>query len=201
MALPNVVFVLGGPGAGKGTQCAMIVKEFGYVHLSAGELLRAERNNPESKVGALIEKHITGGSIVPVEITCSLLEKAMHERMDKDPTDCNFLIDGFPRNEDNLSGWNKQMEGKHKLHFVLFFDCADEICIKRCLDRGKAGSGRSDDNLESLKKRIITYNECTRPIIDYYNKLGLVRRVDATGTPEQVFELVKKHFNEVINKN
>ena len=54
----------------------------------------------------------------------------MHERMDKDPTDCNFLIDGFPRNEDNLSGWNKQMEGKHKLQFVLFFDCADEVIIQ-----------------------------------------------------------------------
>ncbi|KAK2159842.1 hypothetical protein LSH36_145g06024 [Paralvinella palmiformis] len=152
MALPNIVFVLGGPGAGKGTQCALIVK-------------------------------------------------AMRERMDKNPADCNFLIDGFPRNEDNLKGWNRQMEGKHKLQFVLFFDCANDICIKRCLDRGKAGSGRSDDNLDSLKKRIITYNGCTRPIIDYYNKLGLVRQVEASGMPEQVFELVKKHFNAVINKN
>jgi len=73
--LPTVVFVLGGPGAGKGTQCAKIVQEFQYVHLSAGDLLREERNTPGSKCGELIESHIRNGTIVPVEITCSLLEK------------------------------------------------------------------------------------------------------------------------------
>ena len=120
MAKPNVVFVLGGPGAGKGTQCAKIVKQFGFVHLSAGDLLRAERKLAGSQVrieekvhlknnwwgidkhkpnfllqfGELIEHHITNGTIVPVEITCSLLERAMSES-DKD----FFLVDGFPRNE------------------------------------------------------------------------------------------------------
>jgi hypothetical protein len=72
--LPNVLFVLGGPGAGKGTQCTRLVQNFGYVHLSAGDLLRAERQRPGSKVGEEIEDHIRKGSIVPVEITCTLLE-------------------------------------------------------------------------------------------------------------------------------
>ena len=72
--LPNVIFVLGGPGAGKGTQCTRIVKNFGYVHLSAGDLLRAERQRPGSKVGEQIEDHIRKGTIVPVEITCTLIE-------------------------------------------------------------------------------------------------------------------------------
>lgn len=71
---PNVIFVLGGPGAGKGTQCVRIVQNFGYVHLSAGDLLRAERARPGSKVGEEIEDHIRKGSIVPVEITCTLIE-------------------------------------------------------------------------------------------------------------------------------
>nr|XP_053628017.1 UMP-CMP kinase-like isoform X2 [Cherax quadricarinatus]XP_053628018.1 UMP-CMP kinase-like isoform X2 [Cherax quadricarinatus]XP_053628019.1 UMP-CMP kinase-like isoform X2 [Cherax quadricarinatus] len=73
----NVAFVLGGPGAGKGTQCEKIVKEFGYVHLSAGDLLREERAKPGSEFGDMIEEHIKNGTIVPVEITCSLLERAM----------------------------------------------------------------------------------------------------------------------------
>ena len=94
--LPSVVFVLGGPGAGKGTQCANIVEKFGYVHLSAGDLLRAERKREGSEVGALIESYIVKGEIVPVEITCQLLENAMNDNI-KEHNKYNFLIDGFPR--------------------------------------------------------------------------------------------------------
>lgn len=76
-AKPKVVFVLGAPGSGKGTQCSKIVEHFGYVHLSAGDLLREERARPDSEFGTLIEDCIKNGKIVPVEITCSLLENAM----------------------------------------------------------------------------------------------------------------------------
>ena len=82
--LPNVLFVLGGPGAGKGTQCTRIVQNFGYVHLSAGDLLRAERQRPGSKVGEQIEDHIRKGSIVPVEITCTLLENVNYNNKNND---------------------------------------------------------------------------------------------------------------------
>lgn len=193
--LPNVVFVLGGPGAGKGTQCQFIVNEFGYVHLSAGDLLRAERQKPDSAVGVLIEKHIRDGSIVPVEITCQLLRNAMTEAMGQNSANHNFLIDGFPRNKDNLDGWEREMHDKANLKFVLFFDCDDEICIKRCLSRGEAGSGRSDDNMESLRKRITTYNESTKAIIEHYRALGKVRRVAAVGSPDDVFSEVKQVFS------
>lgn len=77
MSKPNVVFVLGAPGSGKGTQCEKIVAKFGYVHLSAGDLLREERQRPGSEFGTMIEDFITNGKIVPVEITCSLLDNAM----------------------------------------------------------------------------------------------------------------------------
>ena len=195
MSLPSVVFVLGGPGAGKGTQCLNIVKEFGYTHLSAGDLLRAERKKPGSKVGEEIERHITNGTIVPVEVTCGLLKNAMDEVMDKDANKNNLLIDGFPRNLDNREGWDKEMGDKSNVKFVLFFDCSEEVCMQRCLDRGQAGSGRSDDNKESLNKRIVTYNNSTRPIIDYYNEKGMVHTVDASKSPEEVFAEVKKLFS------
>lgn len=74
---PKVIFVLGAPGSGKGTQCAKIVNTFGYTHLSAGDLLREERAKPDSQFGSLIESFIVDGKIVPVAITCSLLENAM----------------------------------------------------------------------------------------------------------------------------
>ncbi|UYV74323.1 CMPK1 [Cordylochernes scorpioides] len=181
--LPATVFVLGPPGSGKGTQCKRIVEEFGYVHLSAGDLLREERNTPGSQYGELIENHIRNGTIVPVEITCSLIEKAM-----KVSNAEKFLIDGFPRNKNNLEGWNKEMGDKVDLKFILFLDCSEEECINRCLGRGESGSGRSDDNIESLRKRFKTYHDDTMPIIEHYDKMQLVRKID-THQPAKVVSL------------
>lgn len=100
----EVLFILGGPGAGKGTLCRYITKKYGYVHLSAGDLLREERMKPNSKYGELIENYIKDGKIVPVAITCSLLDNAMQT---SNSPHKRFLIDGFPRNQDNVDGWNK----------------------------------------------------------------------------------------------
>ena len=88
--LYNVVFVLGPPGSGKGTQCSKIQSNLGFIHLSAGDLLRAERQRKGSEFGELIETHIKNGSIVPVEITCKLIENvsSAHKNMDE----CYFDI-------------------------------------------------------------------------------------------------------------
>ncbi|XP_047536052.1 UMP-CMP kinase [Vanessa atalanta] len=190
--LPEVVFVLGAPGAGKGTQCSLISKEFGFVHLSAGDLLREERQRPGSEYGEMIEEKIRNGEIVPVEVTCSLIHKAI-----QNSGQTRFLIDGFPRNKDNLEGWERVMSEKTKLLFVLFFECSRDICTERCLKRGAAGSGRSDDNMESLKKRFNTYINDTMPIINYYDKQGLVRRINAEVAPEEVFKDVKNLYNNL----
>lgn len=187
--VPEVVFVLGAPGAGKGTQCSLISKEFDFVHLSAGDLLREERQRPGSEFGEMIEEKIRNGLIVPVEVTCSLLHKAMQKSGKP-----RFLIDGFPRNKDNLEGWERVMSDKTKLLFVLFFECSQDKCTERCLGRGAAGSGRSDDNLESLQKRFNTHLNDTMPIIDYYDQLELVRRINAENAPDAVFDSVKEVF-------
>ncbi|XP_062554140.1 UMP-CMP kinase isoform X2 [Armigeres subalbatus] len=189
---PKIVFVLGAPGAGKGTQCEKIVETFGFTHLSAGDLLREERKREGSEYGALIEDNIKNGRIVPVEITCALLENAMNQTKQATGND-KFLIDGFPRNEDNLQGWNRKMADKVQLLFVLFFECSEDQCVERCLKRGES-SGRSDDNLESLKKRFNTYINDTMPIIEHYRKQDLVKPVDAAPAPSDVFETVKLAF-------
>ncbi|KAF4089440.1 hypothetical protein AMELA_G00066840 [Ameiurus melas] len=191
---PQVVFVLGGPGAGKGTQCAKIVENYSYTHLSAGDLLREERSRTGSKVGQLIDNYIKEGKIVPVEITINLLKKAMEETMQKDENKFRFLIDGFPRNEDNLQGWVEVMDGKADVKFVLYFDCSNDVCIDRCLERGKS-SGRTDDNKESLEKRMKTFLQSTRPIVERYEKQGKVRTIDASRTVCEVFADVKSIFD------
>lgn len=107
-----------------------------------------------------------------------------------------FLIDGFPRNEDNLQGWQKQMAEKVDFLFVLFFECSQEKCVERCIKRGQAGSGRTDDNMDSLKKRFDTYMNDTMPIIDHYRALGKVKEIDANESPDNVFEEVNAKLVE-----
>lgn len=191
---PKVVFVLGGPGAGKGTQCNNIVNHFGFVHLSAGDLLREERIREGSQYGQLIDDYIKNGKIVPVDVTCSLLENAINLHREKNGKN-KFLIDGFPRNQDNLDGWNRRMHDKADVQFVLFFDCAESVCVERCLERGKS-SGRTDDNEESLKKRIQTYNNESYPIIQHFEKLDMVKRIDASPDADSIFKAVQ----EVLEK-
>ncbi|KAI1729366.1 adenylate kinase domain-containing protein [Ditylenchus destructor] len=183
----NVVFVLGPPGSGKGTQCEKIQKNFGFTHLSAGELLRNERMRPDAKYGELIETNIRNGTIVPVEITCKLIENEMIASKNS----IGFLVDGFPRNQDNVDGWQRTMSEKVKLHFVLYITAPVEICVQRCLNRGQ---GRSDDNDESVRKRIVTYNSQTIPIIKHYADQNLVREVNGTGSPDEIYCSIKNIF-------
>ncbi len=125
-----------GPGSGKGTQCSKLVKEFGFQHLSAGDLLREERLRKDSPFGELINNYIKEGKIVPMEITISLLKEAMLKSAGN-----RFLIDGFPRQMDQAIAFEKQVcESK----FVLFFDCPESELLKRLLKRGET-SGRVDD--------------------------------------------------------
>uniref|UniRef100_A0A6M2DY03 UMP-CMP kinase n=1 Tax=Xenopsylla cheopis TaxID=163159 RepID=A0A6M2DY03_XENCH len=191
--LPQVVFVLGGPGSGKGTQCQKIANEFGFVHLSAGELLRQARCDENAPHREIIDDCIVTGKIVPVAVTCSLLEEAM-----KKSGKSKFLIDGFPRNYDNLEGWNASMSDKVKLLFVLFFECSEEVCTQRCLARGNAGSGRTDDNLESLKKRFETHMNHTMPIINHYEKMNLVHRINAMNSVDEIFNNVKTVIQKTL---
>jgi len=189
--LPKVLFVLGGPGAGKGTQCHNLVEKYGYTHLSAGDLLRAERNSG-SKDGDMINEYIRDGKIVAAEITVRLLEKAMYSGKSANQ---KFLIDGFPRNESNLKGWVSYMTGKADVEGVLFFDCPEEVCVKRILERAKT-SGRVDDNEESIRKRFNTYYQETIPVITYYEKRNLVKRIDAIPDADKVFESVQSYLGE-----
>jgi len=169
----RVLFILGGPGAGKGTQCAKIVDSYKCVHLSVGELLRQERlkggNSPHAQ---LIEECLISGQIVPVEISLSLVRQAMDNEItdhssntEKKYGQCIFLIDGFPRNYDNLKGWIDQMLQYAIVLGVLVYDCPMNVLEQRILNRGET-SGRSDDNIASVRKRFDTFQEQTMPIVN-----------------------------------
>ncbi|KAM5351676.1 hypothetical protein ACJ41O_004399 [Fusarium nematophilum] len=189
----TVIFVLGGPGAGKGTQCSKLVSEHGFTHLSAGDLLRAEQQRPGSQFGELIKDYIKNGLIVPMEVTIALLENAMTEVLQKSgSTKGRFLIDGFPRKMDQAV---KFEETVCPAKLVLFFDCPEEVMEKRLLERGKT-SGRSDDNAESIRKRFRTFIETSMPVVDHFEGQNKVVKLDATPAPDEVFATTQKVLGE-----
>jgi len=182
-----VVFVLGGPGSGKGTNCAKITADFGFVHLSAGDLLREEKASG-SELAKMIDTYIREGKIVPAEVTVRLLKNAMIKS-----TSNKFLVDGFPRDIDNLTCWEANMSTFADVQFLLFLDCPENVMTSRLLERGKT-SGRSDDNEESIKKRLKTYEDSTRPIIERFKAAGKVRTVNSNRHIDEVFKDVTVCF-------
>ncbi|KAI5839829.1 uridylate kinase [Morchella snyderi] len=185
----SVIFVLGGPGAGKGTQCQNLVRDYGFVHLSAGDLLRAEQNRAGSEFGELIKTYIREGRIVPMEVTVALLENAMKECIANGQS--RFLIDGFPREMDQAIKFETEVCPSV---FTLFFDCPEEVMLQRLLKRGET-SGREDDNIESIKKRFRTFVNTSMPVVDMFEKEGKVVRVDCTQGVEEVYSAVKKEVS------
>ncbi|KAL5706746.1 UMP/CMP kinase [Ranunculus cassubicifolius] len=186
----KVVFVLGGPGSGKGTQCANIVEHYGFTHLSAGDLLREEIKSG-SENGTMISNMIKEGKIVPSEVTVKLLQRAMQES-DND----KFLIDGFPRNEENRAAF-ENVTGIVP-EFVLFFDCSEEEMERRLLCRNQ---GRVDDNIETIRKRFKVFVESSLPVIEYYGSKNKVQKIDAGKPIAEVFATVKTIFTETHEKN
>lgn len=183
-ALPNVVFVLGGPGAGKGTMCELAEQQLGWTHFSAGDLLRDERKKG-GPTGELIESYITEGKLVPVEITLGLIKDAM-EASGKQ----NFLIDGFPRNQDQVNAWNKMFGTEVCSCFMLFFECPLAVLEQRILKRAKY-TQRSDDNIESVRKRFNTYKEETLPICEAFRVKKQLIEVDSSAPRQVVYAIVQ----------
>ncbi|WWD21357.1 hypothetical protein CI109_105841 [Kwoniella shandongensis] len=195
----TVIFVLGGPGAGKGTQCDRLVKDYGFKHLSAGDLLRAEQTRSGSTYGAMIKEYITEGKIVPMEVTIKLLENAMRDTLASPPSapgwessHGRFLIDGFPRKMDQALKFDQAV---CQSSFVLFFATTEAVMLERLLERGKT-SGRDDDNRESITKRFRTFIETSMPVVDYYRQRGNVVEIDSSPPVDVVYDKVRVEVDQ-----
>ena len=190
---PNVVFVLGGPGAGKGTMCELAQTQLGWTHLSTGDLLRAEREKGGATAD-VIEEYMTAGKLVPNEITVTLLKNAM-ETITRTTGKLNFLLDGFPRSLDNLEAWYEIFGRDTELPKMLYFECPYEVLEQRILGRAKF-SGRSDDNIESIKLRFDTFKAETLPIVELFRSKGKCVEIDTSQGRQDVYNLVIEHLAE-----
>lgn len=185
---PNVVFVLGGPGAGKGTMCELAEIQLEWTHLSTGDLLRAEQQAGGATM-EIIKEYIAAGKLVPNEIVVRLLKDAM-ERTTRTTGKRNFLIDGFPRSLSNLEAWYDVFGRESELPTMLYFECPFEVLEQRILGRARY-SGRADDNVEAMKLRFDTFKVETLPTVELFKAKGKCVELDTSQDRVAVYTLLR----------
>lgn len=179
------IIICGAPGSGKGTQSALIKDKYNLLHLSTGDLLRAEIA-AKSDLGRVAENYIANGQLVPDSMIIDILDKAISEREAAD-TYNGLILDGFPRTVAQAEALEGLLK-KHGKELSVLLDLAvDEAeLVDRLIKRGQT-SGRSDDNLETIKKRLDVYHEKTEPVNDYYKKQGKYVAIPGMGSIDEIF--------------
>jgi adenylate kinase family enzyme len=190
---PNIVFVLGGPGAGKGTMCELAEIQLGWTHLSTGDLLRAELQS-DGPTTALIREYVDAGKLVPDEIVVQLLKDAI-EKTIRTTGNINFLIDGFPRSFGNMDAWYAVFGRDDDLPAMLYFECPLEVLTQRILGRAQY-SGRSDDNVQSMKARFESFKTETLPIVEHFKSQGKCVEIDTSQDRQTVYGQLRTQLAE-----
>lgn len=183
-----IIWVLGGPGSGKGTQCDKIVAKYGFTHLSSGDLLRNEVSSGSAR-GKELTAIMERGELVPMEIVLDLLKEAILKAL---PTAKGFLIDGYPREKEQGILFEKNIA---PVDLVIFFDASENVLVERLLGRAKT-SGRVDDNEETIKKRLHTFNTHNDHVVQQYtNKL---KKVHAERSTDEIFAETAAYIDALL---
>lgn len=186
--------ILGGaPGSGKGTQSEILVQKYGLEHLSTGEVLRAEIKSG-SKLGQEIDAIISKGNLVPDAKMIALIE----HYLDGLSTSCRGVIfDGFPRTVDQAVAFSTILERRGLQAVMIDLFATEDVIINRLLNRGKS-SGRSDDNLETIQKRIAIYHQQTQPVSDYYVKRHAYFMVNSNLNPDYTLAQIETIIDSIM---
>ncbi|RMG42770.1 MAG: adenylate kinase [Candidatus Dadabacteria bacterium] len=190
------VVILGPPGAGKGTQAEQIAKSNNIPHISTGEMLRAAVSSG-SELGQRVSSYLDSGALVPDDLIIDIIK----ERITRPDCDRGFLLDGFPRTVPQAEALTGMLESLGKgLTHVLLLKVPDSVLMERIMGRASAGSGRSDDNEDVVKKRLKVYHEQTAPVAEYYKKRGELLELDGLGTIEEVRARIDKALSDPSHK-
>lgn len=180
--------IFGGPGSGKGTQSDLLIEEYGLFHISTGEVLR-DQISRGTELGKIADSFISGGNLIPDDLMINILGKVLDENADKVAN--GVIFDGFPRTIDQAKALTTLLEERNmKLNVVIGLEVADEELTKRLIKRGQ-DSGRSDDNAETIKKRLDVYHNQTSPLRDFYINEGVYAAIEGNGSIADIFADIK----------
>lgn len=183
--------MFGAPGSGKGTQSAKLINEYGLYHISTGDVLRSHISKG-TELGKIADSYISKGHLIPDDLMISILE---HE-LDTNPETANGVIfDGFPRTIDQAKALDELLEKRgSKVHAVVGLDVPDEELIERLLKRG-IESGRSDDNIDTIKERLNVYHTITSPLRNFYTAAGKYHHIHGSGNVEGIYHTIRDSLN------
>jgi adenylate kinase len=203
------LILLGAPGAGKGTQAERLAEDFNLPHISTGDMLRAHVAD-DTELGRRAKSFMEAGELVPDEVIVGMIV----QRIDEPDARDGFLLDGFPRNEQQAKALEEALSALgRQLTAVLLIEVPDEevvrrlagrrVCVKNpthiyhvdfdppkhedvCDQDGSRLIQRDDDREETVRRRLEVYHAQTEPLIGYYDRAGLLRRVDGRRSPDEV---------------
>jgi len=207
------LILLGPPGAGKGTQAARLTEDFGLPHIATGDILR-QAVAAETELGRSASRYMDAGELVPDDVIIGVIL----ERLEEDDARDGFLLDGFPRTIDQADALAAELEKlDRRLTATLLIDVDDDEVVRRLSGRrvsrktgrvyhvdfdppkhegrcdidGSQLIQRTDDEEQTVRKRLAVYHDQTAPLIDYYDERGLLRRFDGSRGPSDVHDHIR----------
>ena len=183
----NIIFI-GAPGVGKGTQSALIEKDYSIAHIATGDMLRENISN-NTELGKTAKSYMDKGELVPDSLVIDMLT----DRIKKDDCKNGFMLDGFPRTMEQAKELSKILDSlNYKINAVIDLYASENIIIERLLNRGRA-----DDNEETIRNRLKVFESQSKPVLEYYNDKVKIIKIESVGTPEEVYARIKKELDTV----
>ncbi len=191
----NIV-IFGAPGSGKGTQSENLISYYGLYHISTGEVLR-DHIARGTDLGKTAAGYISEGKLIPDDLMVSILADILDNTPEAKK---GVIFDGFPRTINQAEALKAMLAGRGaKVDAVVGLEVDEDELVDRLIKRGKE-SGRSDDNLETIKKRLQVYHSQTQPLRDYYIKEGSYVAIKGVGSIESIFDSIKSAIKEKCGK-
>ena len=181
--LMRIVFI-GPPGSGKGTQCSRLTQHLQIPHLSTGDMLR--ETDDESSIGKIVNSYINAGRLAPDYLVIPIVTKRLQQ------PDCSngCLLDGFPRNVKQAQQLDEFLSGRsEQIDLVIDLQVDQQELVQRIVKRAEL-ENRADDTPETVAARLEVFRNQTAPVLDYYQKQGIVQAVDGAKSPDEVFDQI-----------